>query len=114
MSSDHKQKNRRRSRRARARTSVKLQCREGAFGLGADLAYAVLDVSESGACLILRQPVAEQAEVEIIIEGYGMKSIKRLGHVRRQVKLDDGKCCIGVEFQKPLPYRDWLTIAVPE
>jgi hypothetical protein len=106
--------NRRRSRRAQVRTTVKFQCRMGSYGLGPDLASAVLDLSDSGARLIIKQPLEPTAEVEILISGYGMKSfLKRLGNIRWQVKLDGGQFCVGVEFQKRLDYRDWQNLASP-
>jgi hypothetical protein len=109
-----KASNRRRSRRAKARTTVKVQCRKGGYGLGPDLASSVLDLSDSGARLIIKQSLDPMAEVEVIINGYGMKSfIKRLGYVRWQVKLESGQFCVGVEFQKCLDYRDWQNLASP-
>ena len=109
-----RQQNRRRSRRAKVRTTVKLQCRTGSYGLGPNLASTVLDISDTGARLIITQPLELLAEVEIIIDGYAMKElIKRLGNIRWQVKLESGQFCVGVEFQKSLAYRDWQIIAAP-
>jgi hypothetical protein len=109
-----KQRNRRRSQRRKPRTSVKVQCRKGAHGLGADLAFTILDISDSGLRLIAKQETDQNAEVEIIISGYGMKEpIKRIGVVRWQLKLENGHFCTGVEFQKRIDYRDWQNLASP-
>ena len=106
--------NRRRSQRRKVRTTVKMQCRKGGHGLGPNLASSLLDISESGTRLIITQPLEVMGEVEIIINGYGMKgSIKRLGNVRWQVKLENGQFCVGVEFQKSLDYRDCQNLASP-
>ncbi len=106
--------NRRRSIRAKARTTVKVQCRKGALGLGPNLAHCVLDLSDSGVRLIIKQPLELMSEVEIIIDGYGMKdSIKRLGNVRWLINAEGGQYCVGIEFQKSLSYRDWLNMASP-
>ena len=111
---ERKQANRRRSQRRRARTTVKVHCRKGSHGLGPDLASKVLDISDTGARLIITQSLEVMAEVEIIINGYGMKEpIKRLGNVRWQVKLESGQFCVGIEFQKSLVYRDWQNLVSP-
>ncbi len=106
--------NRRKSQRRRPRTSVKVECRKGSSGLGANLGIALLDLSDSGVRLVISQELSLQSEVEIIISGYGMKeSIKRLALVRWQLKLENGQFCTGVEFQKRLAYRDWQNLASP-
>ena len=74
----------------------------------------MLDVSDTGARLIVSQALDLQAEVETLISGYGMKkSIKRLAYVRWQLTLETGQFCTGVEFQKRLAYRDWQNLASP-
>ena len=109
-----KQRNRRRSQRRKSRTTVKVQCRKGSHGLGPDLASNVLDISDTGVRLIITQSLELMAEVEVIINGYGMKElIKRLGNVRWQVKMEKGQFCVGVEFQKSLVYRDWQNLVSP-
>ena len=113
-SASTQQINRRRSLRRKPRRSVKVECRKGAFGLGPNLASATLDVSDTGARLIVTQAMESPSEVEIIITSYGInKPIKRLALVRWQVKLEDGRFCIGAEFQKRLEYRDWQNLASP-
>lgn len=107
-------KNRRRSVRRAARNSVKAECRKGAYGLGADLAVQLLDLSDSGIRLIIKQALDIRAEVEIIIGGYGMRQpLKRLGNVRWLIALEGGLFGVGIEFQKHLPYREWQTLASP-
>jgi c-di-GMP-binding flagellar brake protein YcgR len=110
--SDHT--NRRKSPRRKPRVSVKVECRKGSFGLGANLASTTLDLSDTGVRLVVTQAVEVMAEMEIIIAGYGMnKPLKRLANVRWVVKLEDGRYCIGAEFQKRLVYRDWQNLASP-
>ena len=106
--------NRRKSPRRRPRGTVRLECRKGSFGLGANLALNLLDVSDSGVRLVLTEPLQSGAEVEVLISGYGMRdTIKRLAVVRWQVTLDTGHFCVGIEFQKRIPYRDWQMLASP-
>ena len=103
--------NRRRSRRARAKTWVQAECRPGGYGLGPNLSQRVLDLSETGVRLIVREPLEVAAEVEIILSAYGLtRPLKRVGVVRWQLSLDDGHFCVGIEFQRPLPYRELLVL----
>lgn len=106
--------NRRRSQRRRPRTSVKVECRKGSSGLGANLARTLLDISDSGLRLVVSQPLEPKSDVEVIIAGYGMRtSLKRLGVVRWQLKLENGQYCTGIEFHKHIDYRDWQNLASP-
>ena len=106
--------NRRKSPRRRPRSAVRVECRKGSSGFGNNLVAAVLDVSDTGARLVLTEAVEPRAEVEIIIAGYGLKDpIKRIGTIRWLVKMENGQFCIGVEFQKRLVYRDWQNLASP-
>jgi hypothetical protein len=106
--------NRRKSQRRKPRSSVKVECRLGLCGLGPNLASTTLDISDTGTCLIVTRELDVKKEVEVVIVGYGMsKPIKRLACIRWQVTLDDGRFCIGVEFQKRLEYRDWQSLASP-
>jgi len=108
------QSNRRRSQRRKPRTSVKLQCRKGSLGLGPNVAVSALDLSASGVRLIVTQTLDTMAEVEVVIDGYGMKQpVKRVGIVRWQVEMASGQFCVGVEFQKQIEYRDWQNVASP-
>lgn len=107
--------NRRRSERRRTRGYVRVECRKGAHGMGANLTSAVLDLSDSGTRLVLLEEIELNGEVEIIIGGYGTaRPLRRIANVRWLYKLDDGRFCAGIEFQKLLPYRDWVNLAAPQ
>ena len=109
-----KPSNRRQSQRRKPRGYVKVECRNGAYGLGPNVASAVLDVSDTGIRMIIKNALQLEGEVEITIAGFGMqKPIKRLAYVRWQVTLEDGQYCVGAEFQKRLVYRDWQNLASP-
>ncbi len=106
--------NRRRSRREKTRSSVKVQCRKDALGMGPNLTSKVLDISDSGVRMVINESLDPMSEVEILIDGYGMKGpIKRVGNIRWLVTLDTGEFCVGIEFQKALNYREWLNLASP-
>ena len=106
--------NRRRSPRRKPRTSVRIECRKGSHGLGANLSAGLLDISDTGVRMIVTQALDVMVEVEIIITAYGMRQpIKRLGIIRWQVKMENGQFCTGVEFHKRIDYRDWQNLASP-
>jgi PilZ domain len=109
-----KQMNRRRSQRRKARGYVKVECRNGFCGLGANLAAAILDIADTGIRLIVKHALELPGEVEVTIAGYGLpKPLKRVARVVWQVTLEDGQFCVGVKFDKRLNYRDWQTLASP-
>jgi hypothetical protein len=109
-----KKTNRRTSPRRKPRGFVKLECRKGSMGLGFNLANVLLDVSETGARLVVNHELTTSQEVEVVFSGYGLSGpIKRLANLRWLLKLDDGKFCIGVEFQKRLDFRDLQSIVAP-
>jgi hypothetical protein len=108
------QSNRRRSQRRKPRGYVKVECRAGSYGLGTDLAVAVLDLSDKGIRMIIRRTLDLGAEVEITIGGYGLqKPLKRVAKLRWQVATADGQSCVGIEFDKRIDHRDWQMLASP-
>jgi hypothetical protein len=112
--SDPAQANRRKSPRRRPRSAVRVECRKGSSGFGANVVAAVLDVSDTGVRVVLTQAFDPSTEVEILIAGYGLKEpLKRLGNVRWNVKTESGQFCTGIEFQKRLVYRDWQNLSSP-
>jgi hypothetical protein len=75
--------NRRQSQRCKARQSVQVECRNGAYGLGPNLSQMVLDISDSGVRLVVTQALSIADEIEIVITAYGVsKPIKRFGIIR--------------------------------
>jgi hypothetical protein len=110
--SENTKPNRRKSPRRKPRTFIKLKCRKGNLGFGANVAVTLLDISETGARLVVTQELTPGQEVEL--EGHGLKQrIKKIACVRWQLKLDDGNFGAGVEFDKPLLYADWQNIILP-
>ena len=108
------QTNRRSARRQPPRGSVKIECRKGALGMGPNIAVAFLDLSDGGVRLITKEPLEPNAEAEVVLSGYGMReSIKRVGKVCWAVALENGSYCVGLHFQKRLPYRDVQFLARP-
>ena len=105
-------RNRRLAQRRPAKNRVKIVCRRGALDLGPNLAVAILDVSETGARFIVKDALQTGRDVSISLEGQStLRPIPRVGSVAWCVPAADGNFCVGVNFQKRLPYRDFLEMS---
>ncbi len=105
-------RNRRLAQRRPAKNRVKIVCRRGALDLGPNLAVALLDVSETGARFIVKDALQTGRDVSISLEGQStLRPIPRVGSVAWCVPAADGNFCVGVNFQKRLPYRDFLEMS---
>ena len=106
--------NRRTSSRRPPRGNVSIEVRKGSLGLGTNVALLFLDLSEGGVRLIVNEDLDRGSEVEVRISAYGLKKpLKALGAVRWVMPLDNNMFCIGVQFEKRLPYRDVTTLFKP-
>jgi hypothetical protein len=119
MSSDNRltppSVNRRASRRAPLRGSIRVECRKGSLGLGPDLTGCPLDISETGARLILKSSLPMGQEVEVLVHGAGGygRPLKRTGRVIWAFPTDDGRCCVGVRFGGHVPFADLQNLTRP-
>lgn len=99
------------SLRRKPRGKIKAICQKGALDLGRNLALSVLDISETGIRLVLREPLREGQEVSITLEGIGgSRPVKRLGKVVWSVPSADGNHCVGINLEKRLDYRQFLEL----
>jgi hypothetical protein len=106
--------NRRASRRQRGRGNLKVECRKGAHGLGPNAAVSLLDLSELGACLVLKAKWDKGQEVEVLIlGGYGTEAIKRLANVVWSQPTENNCYVTGVHFQRALRYGDLQRLTIP-
>ena len=104
--------NRRASRRRPPKGSTKVRCYRGPMGLGANVAVAALDVSETGAALVVNTAFQPGDELEVNLEGVvHRRPIKKMAVVVWCVPTDEGRFAIGVKFQGPLPYADLNDLA---
>jgi PilZ domain len=104
-------KNRRVDRRAKPKPSSKVVCRLGTLDLGADVAITVLDVSETGARLLVKKQVREGEEVTVCFEPLHSQRPSRLvGRVVWSIKTTEQTFVIGVRFEKRLPYKEWQSL----
>jgi hypothetical protein len=102
------QKNRRLALRRLPKGKVKVICYKGSFDLGANLALAVINVSETGIRLVIASALAEGQEVLVHLEGQGhMRPIKNHGTVVWCIPSNDGNFVVGIHFHKSLRYKDF-------
>jgi hypothetical protein len=97
---------RRLCRRARPRGRVRVSCRKGPLDLGPNLAAGLLDVSESGARLALREALRPGQEVTVGLLGPGQQTVRVLGVVAWALPDADGGCVAGLRFERRLSYQD--------
>jgi hypothetical protein len=101
------QKNRRLNQRRTAKKAVRVTCRKGALDLGPSCALRVLDLSESGVRMLVSQPLEPGEAVTVSLEGHGHNRPLRLtAKVIWCVPSSDGTHCVGIYFDKRLPYAD--------
>src|SRR5260370_9951102 len=100
-------RNRRLSLRRRPKVRINVTCRKGSMDLGANLAVALLDVSESGASLLVKEamPVNQEASVSLESPNH-TRPLLRVGTVMWSLPTAGGGHCAGINFQKYLPYKD--------
>ena len=94
-------------RRKPAKRGVRAKHRRGALGLGADLAVAIVDVSDSGLCLVVSAALAKGEEAEVVLAGVGrQKPLKAACEVRWCVPEGDAAFRAGLRFRKRIPYAE--------
>lgn len=107
-------RNRRITQRREARRSVRVECRKGTMGLGKDFGDMILDVSEDGVRIMLKEELPLKQEVEVVMYPEGSRqAIKRLGNVVWIVKVEEKRFCAGLKFQKRMPFADVARLGRP-
>lgn len=104
--------NRRASRRRPPKGTTKVRCFRGPLGLGANLAFAALDVSETGASLLVTEALDRGQELEVVLESI----VQRRPICKKAVAVwcvptADGRWCLGVKFHSPLRYAELNDLA---
>jgi hypothetical protein len=104
--------NRRRTRRCALSGHAKTECRKGIMGLGGNVAVTTLDISETGARLIVQIPFAPGTEVELQFMGAGLaKALKRTAKVVWSLLLPDNCHAVGLLFDKHLSHAELQRLA---
>jgi hypothetical protein len=105
-------RNRRLNRRQAPKGSTKATCHKGLFGLGRDIAVGVLDISQYGAQLVVKEALKRGQPIEVGLEGLGrQKPIKLPAVVVWCVEGADGNHLIGARFERALSYADMQALA---
>jgi hypothetical protein len=100
-------------RRLPARATTRIECRKGPHGLGPNLAEAALDLCDTEARLLLKEPLGKGTEVELLIHGAGPAVVRRLGRVSAAAPLDDGRCIVRVALDRSLSYSEVQRLTRP-
>jgi hypothetical protein len=106
-------RNLRRCRRQAPKGSAKAQAYRNALGVGSNIATAILDVSETGARLLLKEQLRNGQELEVNFETMGARPIKTIAVVVWTVAAADGRFVTGVRFDRALRYTELITLARP-
>ena len=106
--------NRRACIRKSPRRTIRLQCRRGMLGFGSNLGTAIINISETGVQVVTKVPLAVGDEVEIIFDGFGVRTpFKRTGDVRWATAQEGGGSRVGIHFDKPFLFRDVQALSTP-
>jgi hypothetical protein len=104
-------RNRRLSPRRLPKVRVRVVCRKGCFDLGQNVAVSLLDVSEEGARLVLKELLPVKQEVTVGLQGPNHRTpVSRVGTIVWSVPTAESGYCVGISFQKRLPYCDLLNL----
>jgi hypothetical protein len=103
-----KAQNRRGAMRRRPRGKPRVECRLGTSGLRPNLAEKLLDLSQTGASLLVKQELSPGVEVEVRLISPGRpKPFQAAALVVRSIPAEDGKHTLSVHFEHPLDYATW-------
>jgi hypothetical protein len=101
-----------RSRRRTPNGSSRVVCRRGSLGLGTNLALGILDVSETGIRLRVREALEPRQEIEVSLEGAGhVRPLVLRAEVIWCAATADGFYCMGAQFQRRLSHADLQILA---
>jgi PilZ domain len=104
--------NRRLSTRHRPKGCTKAACRKGTLDLGKDSALAILDIGENGMRLLVHERLNKDQEVAVTLEGHNHpRPLRVIGRVAWCLETVHRTFCVGVEFNKRLPYIELTRLA---
>jgi len=77
------------------------------MGLGVNLAVSAVEVSETGACLVVKAPFDQGEEIEVNLEGMvHRRPIRKMARVVWCVSAGPERWRVGVQFQGSLRYAE--------
>jgi PilZ domain len=109
-----KKSNKRLSRRNPARGTTRLRVYRNTLGLGPNIAATLLDLSETGLRVILKEAATVGQQVEVNLESAGTGLAVRIhAGVVWVVPSVDGTFVAGLRLTKSLAYRDFMALTKP-
>ena len=109
-----KKSNKRLSRRCPARGTTRLRVYRNTMGLGPNIASALLDLSETGLRVILKEAATVGQQVEVNLESAGSGRVSKMpADVVWIVPGADGTFVVGLHLQKSLGYSDLMALTKP-
>lgn len=105
----HNGPDRRRHARHAGSDRIRVHCRRRSGDeSGVDLGLALIDISQSGLGVYLREPVEPGDVLEITLEAEGLfEPLRGVGVVRWSVEREDRTCTAGIELDNPLGEPDF-------
>jgi hypothetical protein len=103
-------KEKRRQIRRRPRNVADVVCRKGNLGVGPNLAIRILDVTEEGIRLLVKQPIAPGEETEVNFTPLGCNREVSCEMIAIWCCSQDGHFAVAGKFRKPLKYEDLCQI----
>jgi hypothetical protein len=104
-------RNQRACRRQLPKGSTKAQATRNSLGLGPNIAVNVLDISERGVRLLLKEKLAPGHEFEVVLESAASRPVKVVAEVIWMVEAADGRFCVGARFVKPISYAEMRALS---
>jgi two-component system cell cycle sensor histidine kinase/response regulator CckA len=98
--------NRRRARRRKPQASVHTECFANDFGLGPNLAAGLINISEGGIALLVKNPLDKDKKLEVHLSNRGQPSIKRRASVAWILPADNGMFQVGLKFDQLLDFPE--------
>jgi hypothetical protein len=103
--------NRRVGIRTPPRRQVTATCRRGRLGRGTNLATAVLELSQDGARLVIREALRVGEEVTLTWTcPPRLAPLRRVGAVMWFAPVPGGTFCVGIRFSKPLAFAEFVRL----
>ena len=104
--------NRRVARRRTPKGNIQVECYMNALGLGPNVALSLFDVSEAGARVTVKVPLAPRQEIEVSLSGIGhRRPVKNRADVIWCNPTTEGTFQAGLKFQRYLVHQDLLELA---
>src|SRR3954452_15779498 len=93
-------RNQRASRRQPPKGSTKVRATRNALGLGSNVAVSLLDLSETGVRLLLKENLRIGQEFELTLESAASRPVRAVAQVIWSIATAEGQFCVGACFQK--------------